>query len=57
MSNVFYICDRTACESCNPDCNHTSDITHAVNFYKVPSCMGESDETEIFGYFEKEKVE
>ena len=29
---VFYLCDRRACDSCNPDCAHTSDVRHAVNF-------------------------
>lgn len=29
---VFYVCDRRACEKCDPDCKYTSDITHAVNF-------------------------
>ena len=51
MPDVFYICDRTACESCSPDCNHTSDITHAVNFYKLPK-----SDSEIFGYFERDEV-
>jgi len=29
---ILYICDRRACEHCNPDCHHTSDIKHAKNF-------------------------
>lgn len=29
--DIFYICDRKACEICNRECNHTSDIEHAVN--------------------------
>lgn len=29
---IYYVCDRTACENCNPDCNHTSDVAHAKNF-------------------------
>lgn len=29
--DIFYICDRKACEICNKECNHTSDIEHAVN--------------------------
>ena len=38
MSNarIFYICDRKACPICFPDCNHTSNIKHAVNFQKKP---------------------
>lgn len=31
-ANVFFICDRRACEKCNPDCNFTTDIQHAKNF-------------------------
>ena len=31
--NIAYLCDRHACEICdNPDCNHTFEIEHAVNF-------------------------
>lgn len=31
---VMFLCDRKACgDACpNPDCSHTSDITHAKNF-------------------------
>lgn len=29
---VYYVCDRTACANCSPDCNHTSNIAHAKNF-------------------------
>lgn len=29
---VFYVCDRKACKTCNPDCKHTSNIEHAKNF-------------------------
>ena len=35
---VAYLCDRKACNGCsimpNPDCSHTLDIRHAVNFKK-----------------------
>lgn len=34
MSEIFYICDRKACEVCNDICHHTTDITHAKNFIK-----------------------
>ena len=29
-----FLCDRTKCgeRCCYPDCSHTTDITHAVNF-------------------------
>lgn len=31
--NIAYLCDRHACEICdNPECNHTFEIEHAVNF-------------------------
>ena len=31
--NIAYLCDRHACEICdNPDCNHTFEVEHAVNF-------------------------
>lgn len=29
---VLFLCDRRACEKCNPDCTHTTDITHAADF-------------------------
>ena len=33
MTNIAYLCDRHDCEICdNPECNHTFDINHAVNF-------------------------
>ena len=36
---VAYLCDRKACDGCitmpNPDCSHTLDIRHAVNFEKL----------------------
>mgnify|MGYP004457703805 FL=1 len=35
---VAYVCDRKACNGCsvtqNPECSHTLDINHAVNFKK-----------------------
>lgn len=35
---VAYVCDRKACAGCsimpNPECSHTIDIRHAVNFKK-----------------------
>jgi len=30
--DVLYICDRKKCKNCTHHCNHTADITHAVNF-------------------------
>lgn len=29
---MFFVCDRTACAKCSPDCSHTSNIAHAKNF-------------------------
>lgn len=29
---IAYVCDRKACENCNPECFHTFDISHARNF-------------------------
>lgn len=31
---TLYICDREKCETCNPDCEYTSDIKHAAHFYE-----------------------
>ena len=31
-SKVLYLCDRKACENCNPDCRYTHDISHAISF-------------------------
>ena len=30
----LYLCDRKQCVSCNPECKHTTNIEHAVNFIK-----------------------
>jgi len=33
MDDILYLCDRRACEKCRyPECKHTSDINHAVDF-------------------------
>ena len=33
---IAYLCDRHECEFCdNPECDHTENIDHAVNFKKV----------------------
>ena len=30
---IAYLCDKKFCEECNnPDCLHTFDIAHAINF-------------------------
>lgn len=33
--NVLYLCDRKACDECNPECHHTQDINHAKNYQKA----------------------
>ena len=27
---IFFICDRTKCSNCSPECKHTQDINHAI---------------------------
>lgn len=45
--NVIYICDHKACDKCSyPQCKHTQDVTHAVNFEKFAEDS----------YYEKEQV-
>lgn len=29
--DFLYLCDRKACENCHDECNHTSDIEHAIH--------------------------
>lgn len=29
---VLYLCDKRACDRCNPECKYTEDIRHARNF-------------------------
>ena len=29
---MYYLCDRRACVVCDPECNLTTDITHAENW-------------------------
>ena len=33
-SPILYLCDRTACKDCGPECKLTTDIAHAKNFKK-----------------------
>lgn len=58
MTNIAYLCDRHDCEICdNPDCNHTFNIEHAVNFKCfAPGCYSEepkSNRLTINGYQHK----
>ena len=43
MSDILYLCDRKACETCIPEiCDYTTDISHARNFVKLsPNYRGE----------------
>ena len=33
----LYLCDRNACKICNPECYHTFDLNHALNFDRKPT--------------------
>lgn len=37
-TSVLYLCDRRACNHCSPECKHTPDPRHAVNFSAGPAC-------------------
>ena len=53
MPDIFYICDKHACGDVCPNsmCEHTSDVTRAVNFMRVDGNYVRSGCT---AYFEKE---
>ena len=34
--SVLYLCDRRACDRCNPDCYYTADVRHAKHFEVEP---------------------
>lgn len=40
---TFYLCDRRACDDCNPNCNHTSNVEHAKNFNNENGMYFEND--------------
>lgn len=50
-SAILYICDQKKCEVCNPECKHTSDITHAANF--KPEQVQVDGQVRISAYFER----
>lgn len=50
--DVFYLCDRKACNNCHEECKHTSDIRHAVNFYQPHELDPDKS-----AYFELEMVD
>lgn len=63
---ILYICDRKKCENCNSCCNHTSDITHAVNFKEAAilrleerglNCMGDERKDDIVYVCDRKKCE
>lgn len=38
MKDEFcYLCDRKMCEFCNPECYHTQDLAHDINFTHEPT--------------------
>lgn len=58
----LYLCDRNACEICNPECYHTFDLSHALNFTREPTeeekrdrfMLIKSDPVNLVnGYFER----
>lgn len=48
---ILYLCDRKACENCNSECKHTTDIQHAVNFEQY-----HADGVEAGDFWEKKLV-
>lgn len=44
---IFYLCDRRACEHCSPECKHTTDVRHAVNFEMQRENMRERERYEM----------
>lgn len=58
----LYLCDRNACEICHPECYHTFDLNHALNFDHEPTeeekrdrfMLIKSDPVNLVnGYFER----
>ena len=47
----LYLCDQKACENCNGECRHTSDIDHAVHRHSFNGCRFEFFEVENGTYF------
>ena len=42
---ILYICDRRACEICDPNCRMTKDIRHAKNFELMGNRFVEKDDS------------
>lgn len=60
--DFLYLCDGNACEICHPECYHTSDLNHALNFDHEPTeeekrdrfMLIKSDPVNLVnGYFER----
>lgn len=58
----YYLCDGNKCEFCNPECYHTQDLAHAINFTHEPTeeekrdrfTLVKSDPANLVnGYFER----
>lgn len=47
--SVAFVCDRKQCENCSfPQCVHTTDIEHAVNFENFGGLFMEKTEREFY---------
>ena len=44
---IFYLCDRRACEKCNPECKLTDDARHAKNFQMFGNDIREIEAEQI----------
>lgn len=44
----YYLCDRKMCEFCNPECYHTDDLAHAINFTNEPTEEEKRDRFTLF---------
>lgn len=54
--NILFVCDRKACPNCHyPDCEHTTDPDHAVNFKKEVHVQ--KNEAFVYYYEQNKKPE
>ncbi|MDD3229747.1 MAG: hypothetical protein PHE09_11080 [Oscillospiraceae bacterium] len=45
VNTVMFICNRTACKDCHPECKHTSNVEYAKSFKKeVGTIYAEKEE-------------
>lgn len=35
MARYAYLCDKTQCKACHHYCQHTTDLSHAINREKI----------------------